>query len=111
MSGDLKGYYLGPSNYRAISTEYEHLKEYIKTKNSTIYGAVMVELKNKCFGFSIKFEIDTQWIKYHLTTKYCRLSTSLTWLCFKIEINKVISQVFKKIIKSHLRPNYYETLT
>jgi hypothetical protein len=97
---ELTGYSL-VGDYRMINDWYERNKKYVLSKDSILYGNVMVSLKRVKCGATIKFRFFTSFCtwKPELRWKYDK---AFHWLWFHFHFDFEYADVYDKTVKDHL---------
>jgi hypothetical protein len=102
MSKDLKSYYLSESP--TADKYYDSIKKYVVKKDSIMYGAVLVKMKQIKAGFSIKFRFNWHWWRHYLKPELpSRFRKTFSWLIFFINWEYEYELVPDKVIKDHLK--------
>jgi len=101
-SRDLKGI----SNSGMYAQEsYKDYKKYIISKDSTMYGYLLIKTKQVKQGFVVKFRFHTRGIWYwkpDLRFRWKWEGIMINWLCFFIHIEPIFTDVTDKVVGDHL---------
>lgn len=103
MSKDLKSTFLGKEYLSNPYRTYEGYKRQALDKDSSMYGIVLVLLKQKGVGFNLKITINWHWIKYQIKPKLdWRYRKEFTWLILTISFEKEFIDLPDVIVKDFL---------